>query len=239
MHLKLFIFSIFFYFSSGMAVAENAALKKSVQSHFPDNKIESLRQTPFLGLYEIVIGNEIFYTDENAEHFFFGHIIDTKTRASLTSQRMQEIMQARRIPLDSLPLELAIKTVKGNGERTLVVFTDPHCPYCKRLEKDLVDVTDVTIYTLLYPVLNGSVKRATEIWCSNDRLKAWDDFMLRDIEPTGKDCETPISTLIQVGQKNNVSGTPTLVFADGSFVGGLIPADQIEEKMNAAMQKTN
>jgi thiol:disulfide interchange protein DsbC len=237
MRLKLFIFTIFFYFSSGMAMAEDAALKKSVQSHFPDNKIESLRQTPFLGLYEIVIGNEIFYTDKNAEHFFFGHIIDTKTRASLTSQRMQEIMQARRIPLDSLPLEFAIKTVKGNGERTLVVFTDPHCPYCKKLEKDLVDVTDVTIYTLLYPVLNGSVKRATEIWCSNDRLKAWDDFMLRDIEPTGKDCETPISTLIQVGQKNNVSGTPTLVFADGSFVGGLIPADQIEEKMNAAMQK--
>ena len=237
MRLKFFIFTIFLYVYSGMAVAEEAALKKSVQAHFPDSEIESLRKTPFLGLYEIVIGNDVFYTDKNAEHFFFGHVIDTKTRESLTNQRLQEIMEARRIPLDSLPLELAIKTVKGNGERTLVVFTDPHCPYCKRLEKDLVNVTDVTIYTLLYPVLNGSVKRASEIWCSDDRLKAWDDYMLRDIEPTGKECETPISTLIEVGQKNKVSGTPTLVFADGSFVGGLIPAEQIEEKLNAAMKK--
>ena len=237
MRLKLFIFTLFLCFFSGMAVAEEAALKKSVQSHFPDNEIESLRKTPFLGLYEIVVGSELFYTDKNAEYFFFGHVIDTKTRVSLTNERLQEVMQARRIPLDSLPLEFAIKTVKGNGERTLAVFTDPHCPYCKSLEKDLVSVTDVTIYTLLYPVLNGSAKRATEIWCSDDRLKAWDDFMLRDIEPTGKDCETPISTLIQAGQKNKVNGTPTLIFADGTFVGGLIPAEQIEEKLNEAMQK--
>lgn len=237
MRLKIVILTIFFYFFSGMAVAEETALKKSVQSHFPDNEIESLRKTPFLGLYEVVVGSEIFYTDKNAEHFFFGHVIDTKTRASLTNQRLQEIMQARRILLDSLPLEFAIKTVRGNGERTLAVFTDPHCPYCKKLEKDLVNVTDVTIYTLLYPVLNGSAQRATEIWCSDDRLKAWDDFMLRDIEPTGKDCETPISTLIQAGQKNKVNGTPTLVFADGTFVGGLIPAEQIEERLNDAMQK--
>lgn len=236
MRFQLVILTIFLYFFSGMAVAEEATLKKTVQSHFPDNEIESLKKMPFLGLYEIVVGGELFYTDKNATHFFFGHIVDTKTRVSLTNERLQEIMEARRIPLDSLPLEFAIKTVKGNGERTLAVFTDPHCPYCKKLEKDLVNVTDVTIYTLLYPVLNGSVKRATEIWCSDDRLKAWDDYMLRDIEPSGKDCETPISALIQAGQKNKVSGTPTLVFADGTFVGGLIPAEQIEEKMNNAMQ---
>ena len=236
MRLKIVTLTIFLYLFSGMAFAEEAAIMKSVQTHFPDTEIESLRKAPFLGLYEVVVDGELFYTDKNAEHFFFGHVIDTKTRTSLTNQRLEEIMQARRIPLDSLPLEFAIKTVKGNGERTLAIFTDPHCPYCKKLEQDLANVTDITIYTLLYPVLNGSAQRATEIWCSDDRLKAWDDFMLRDIEPTGKDCETPISTLIQAGQKNKVKGTPTLIFADGTFVGGLIPAEQIEKKLNDAMQ---
>ena len=124
-----------------------------------------------------------------------------------------------------LPLDHAIKTVKGNGKRRLAVFSDPNCPYCKRLEKELTKITDVTIYTLLYPILNGSLPTATSIWCSTDRLKAWDDFMLRDIAPTGKNCETPLETLVQAGKKNGINGTPTLIFADGSIIPGMITAD--------------
>jgi thiol:disulfide interchange protein DsbC len=127
--------------------------------------------------------------------------------------------------------------VKGDGRRKLVVFSDPNCPYCKRLEKELVNINDVTIYTLLYPVLNGSIPTATAIWCSSDRLKAWDDFMLRGIAPTGKNCEAPIETLLQAGRKNGISGTPTLVFADGSVVPGMIPTDNIEKKLNSATTK--
>ncbi|MDP1574508.1 MAG: DsbC family protein [Coxiellaceae bacterium] len=218
-------------------MADEATLKKLIQIHFPGEEIQSLKKTPYLGLYEVAVGGELFYTDEKADYFFFGHVIDTKTKVSLTNERLQEIRDARRITIDSLPLEHAIKTVKGNGQRTVAVFTDPHCPYCKQLEKELVKITDITIHTFLYPVLNGSVKRATEIWCSDDKHKAWDDYMLRDIEPTGKDCETPLSTLVQVGQKHKITGTPTLIFADGSIVGGLIPADKIEENLNHAMKK--
>jgi thiol:disulfide interchange protein DsbC len=139
--------------------------------------------------------------------------------------------------MDELPLDLSIKAVRGNGKRKLVVFSDPKCPYCKRLEKELAKVTDITIYTLLYPVLNGSLPVAASIWCSGDRLKAWDDFMLRGIAPTGKNCETPISTLVQTGQKYRINGTPTLIFADGSVVPGMITAEAIEKKLGAAPPK--
>ncbi len=222
---------------SGAAVANEASLRKALQVHFPGDKIESLKKTPYLGLYEIVVGGGLFYTDEKASYFFSGHVIDPKTGQSLTEGRLQQIKDARRINIDSLPLELAIKAVRGNGKRRVVVFSDPNCSYCKRLENELTKVTDVTVYTLLYPVLNGSVAAATAIWCSADRLKAWDDFMLKGIAPTAKSCETPIATLIQLGQKHGVSGTPTLIFSDGSVTPGMIPAEMIEKKLNAALAK--
>jgi thiol:disulfide interchange protein DsbC len=180
------------------------------------------------------VGGELFYTDENASFLFLGHVVDPKTKQSLTSERLQEIKDARRISIDSLPLDLSIKAVKGTGKRKLAVFSDPNCPYCKRLEKELAKITDVTVYTLLYPVLNGSLPTATSIWCSSDRLKAWDDFMLKGIAPPGKNCETPISKLVQTGQKYRINGTPTLIFADGSVVPGMITADAIEKKLNSS-----
>ncbi|BCT69047.1 DsbC family protein [Nitrosospira sp. NRS527] len=237
MRINLVFSSLLLCFLFGTAFADEASLKKAIQANFPGEKIESLKKTPYLGLYEVVVGGELFYTDEKASYLFFGHVVDPQTKQSLTSDRLQQIKDARRISVDSLPLEYAIKAVKGNGKRKLVVFSDPNCPYCKRLEKELANVNDVTVYTLLYPVLNGSAPTATSIWCSPDRLKAWEDFMLKGIAPTGKDCETPIDKLLQAGQKNGISGTPTLIFADGSIAPGLMAAEAIEKKLGASSAK--
>jgi len=234
MRLKLLISILVLSFFSGVVWADEEALKKAIQPHFAGHKIESLKKTPYFGLYEVVVGDEVFYTDDKADYFFFGHVVDAKTRTSMTNERIQEIKAARRVPLDSLPLEFAIKTVKGNGKRQLAIFTDPNCPYCKQLEKELVNVTNITIYTLLYPVLNGSMEVSKKIWCSDNQIKAWDDFMLRGVAPSGKDCETPLEALVKSGRENKVSGTPTLIFADGSSVGGMIPAAVIEEKLESA-----
>ena len=222
---------------SANVMADEAALRKTLQSHLQGKKIDGLKQTPYMGLYEVVVEDEILYTDEKGTYLFFGHIVDPKTRQSFTSQRQQEIRDARRISFDSLPLDQAIKAVKGNGKRKVAVFTDPNCPYCKRLEKELTKVTDVTVYTLLYPILNGSEPTARAIWCSPDKLKAWNEFMLQDISPPGKECEAPLARLLQEGRKHNISGTPALIFSDGSIVPGLITADKIEEKLNASLKK--
>ncbi len=237
MRLRSIFTSLLLFFAFSSAFADEASLKKTLQQIFPGEKIESLKKTPYLGLYEAVVGGELFYTDEKGTYLFLGHVIDPQTRQSLTSERLQQIKEARRISLASLPLDSAIKAVKGNGKRKLVVFSDPNCPYCKRLEKELANISDVTIYTLLYPVLNGSMPTATAIWCSPDRLKAWDDFMLRGVAPTGKTCDTPIETLLEAGKKNGINGTPTLIFADGSVVPGMIAADTIEKKLSSAASK--
>ena len=221
-------------FFAGVVFADSADLREPIQAHFPESKIESITRTPYLGLYEIVIDGEVFYTDEKADYFFMGHVVEAKRRVSLTSERMQQIRDARRIAIDTLPLEHAMKTVKGNGKRTLIVYSDPNCPYCKRLEKELVNVTDVTIHTLLYPILNGSMTTAEAIWCSKDRVKAWDDFMLRSVAPAGKGCETPLQKLLESGRENRVTGTPTLIFADGSIVPGYIPQQEIEKRLDQA-----
>ena len=234
MRWKLFISILVFGFFSEAIWADEAALRKAIQPHFADSKIESVKKTNYLGLYEVVVGDEVFYTDAKADYFFFGHVIDTKTRMSMTNERIQEIKAARRVPLDSLPLQSAIKIVKGDGKRRVAIFTDPNCPYCKQLEKELLNVTNVTIYTLLYPVLKGSMELSKKIWCSDNQIKAWDDFMLKDVAPSSKDCETPLDALVKSGRENKVNGTPTLIFADGSVVGGMIPATAIEEKLESA-----
>ena len=231
---KLFVFILIIGSFSQMVWASEDVVKKAVQQHFEGNAIDSLKKTPYLGLYEVVVGDEVFYTDEKANYFFFGHMIDTKTRTSMTNERLQEIKAARRVPLDSLPLKSAIKIVKGDGKRHVAIFTDPNCPYCKKLEKELLDINNVTIYTLLYPVLNGSMELAKKIWCADNQIKAWDDYMLKNIAPTSKECETPLDVLVKSGRENKVSGTPTLVFFFCSIVGGMIPAAVIEEKLNNA-----
>ncbi|MEP6606837.1 MAG: DsbC family protein, partial [Nitrosospira sp.] len=158
MRFNLVLPPLLLCFLAGSVSADESYLKKTLITNFPGEKIESVKKTPYLGLYEIVVGGELFYTDEKATYFFFGHVVDPQTKQSLTSERLQQIKDTRRISIDSLPLELAIKAVKGNGKRKLAVFSDPNCGYCKRLEKELAKVTDITIYTLLYPVLNGSVE---------------------------------------------------------------------------------
>lgn len=236
LRIKLFMSMLVLGFFSGAAYADEAAIRQAVQAQFPEHKLDSLKKVPFLGLYEVVLGEDVFYVDEKAEYFFFGHVVDAKTRNSLTNDRVQEIKAARRVPLDTLPLQYAIKTVKGDGARKLAVYTDPNCPYCKKLEKELLSIDNITIYTLLYPVLNGSMELSKKIWCAENQIKAWDDFMLRNVAPTSKECETPLDVLVKSGRENRVSGTPTLIFADGSIVGGLIPAAAIEEKLQSAAQ---
>lgn len=223
---------LLFFAAVCFAQSDIAAVKKAIAEKFPEagGSIE-VTKTAF-GWYEVYAGGRLFYTDENVTYFFLGNIVDAKSMSNITQQRLQKLTA---IKFDSLPLDLAIKTVKGNGKRKVAVFSDPDCPYCKRLEKDLVNVTDVTIYTFLYPIASlhpDAERKSKAIWCSSNRQKAWDDFMLRGVAPADKNCDTPISEIQAVGQKYKMNGTPTLVFADGRVVPGAIPASDMETYLN-------
>ena len=221
-------------FLAGAAAADEASVRKAVQEKFPDAKIESVTKTPYFGLYEVYLAGELLYTDENVTYFFIGNVLDAKNFRNLSEERKRKLSA---IKFDTLPLDMAIKIVKGNGKRKVAIFSDPYCPFCQRLEHDMVNVTDVTIYTFLYPIESlhpGATEKAKAIWCSTDRVKAWNDFMLNRSGPDAKSsCDTPVDKIVQYGQNKGFNGTPTLIFADGEVIPGAVSAAQMERMLNS------
>ncbi len=225
---------------STFASADEASLKKAVEAAYPKFKVEKVTKTPYAGLYEVFMAGQIIYTDEKLTFLIAeGRLVDPKTKKDITGERLEELT---RIDFNSLPLDQAIKVVKGNGSRKMVVFSDVDCPYCKRLERnELVNITDVTIYTFLYPIEQlhpDAANKSKLIWCAADRVKAWQDWILKDQLPsTAGNCEVPLEKVGQLARKANVSSTPTLIFADGKRMLGAQPYKEIERMLTAASKK--
>jgi thiol:disulfide interchange protein DsbC len=211
-------------------MAQDAKIRKTISERLPQlQPIDEVTASPISGLYEIrVNGTDIYYTDAEGNYLIQGNLIDTRQRRNLTEERIDKLTA---VNFDDLPLKDAVTVVRGNGKRKIAVFEDPNCGYCKRFENDLEKVTNVTIHTFLYPILapDSSVK-SRNIWCAKDRAKAWQDWMLREQAPATATCDVAaISRNLEMGRKYKITGTPTLIFADGSRVPGAINAQQIEK----------
>ena len=204
-------------------------VKAELQQKIPEAKVESVRKIPYGGLYEAIIGGDVYYTNPTTDFLVAGSIIDLKTSENITEKRM---MQLSAIKWDSLPLDQAIKITRGNGSRKIAIFEDPNCGYCKRFERDLLGVTDITIYVMLYPILSpDSMEKSKAIWCSADPGKVWIDHMVRDAAISGDTkCATPIDKNLALGQSRRVRGTPTLIFENGDRIPGAIPVAELEKK---------
>ncbi len=225
---------------SQFALADEASLKKALEAAYPKFKIESVIKTPYAGLYEVFMGGQIIYTDEKLTYLIAeGRLVDPKTKKDITGERMEELTK---IDFNTLPLDQAIKVVKGNGSRKLVVFSDVDCPYCKRLEQnELSNITDVTIYTFLYPIEQlhpDAAAKSKLIWCANNRVKAWNDWIFNNKLPaTTGNCEVPLEKVGELARKVGVTSTPTLIFADGKRMLGAQPYKEIEKYLQAAVKK--
>lgn len=216
-------------FAAATAQANEAVIRKALAQQFPGANIASVQPTPYSGLFEVYLDGQLIYVDAKAQYVFAGDVIDLKNRTNLTQARLNKLQAVK---WDTLPLNNAIKTVKGKGERKLVVFSDVDCPYCRRFEAELAKVDNITVYTFLYPVEGlhpKAVQTSKQIWCAPDRNKAWEDYITRGTVPSndGK-CANPVDATIALGSKLKVNGTPTLVFANGVRVPGMVPAAQLE-----------
>ena len=209
--------------------AVEATIRKALTERLPNiGKIDEVGRTPMPGLFEVRVGMDIVYTDAEGNFLLHGQLIDTKQQRNLTEERVDKLSA---ISFDQLPLKDAFTMVRGNGKRKLAVFEDPNCGYCKRFERDLQKVDNVTVYLFLYPILGSdSNLKSRNIWCARDRAKAWTDWMVRDVTPPEATCDTAALTRnVEFGKKYRISGTPTLVFADGSRVPGAIGAAEVEK----------
>ncbi|WP_374517982.1 DsbC family protein [Undibacterium squillarum] len=220
---------------AGSVMAETAqeqAVKKLVEPRLGDGvKVDSVVKTPYSGLFEVRVGGDIIYTDEKAQFLFVGNVVDAKSGTNYTRNRVEEL---NKIKFSDLPLDSALKMVKGDGKRVIAVFEDPNCGYCKRFRKTLASLDNVTVYTFMYNILSeDSVAKSKNIWCSSDRNKAWDEWMLNGKMPTATapaNCVTPHDKVYALGRKLNVNGTPAVFFTDGTRIPGAVDAKTLEEK---------
>ena len=221
------------------ALADEAAIRKNLPERLPTfPKIDEVSKTPMTGLYEVRMGTEIVYTDETGQFLIQGSLIDTKTRADLTQARIDKLTA---IDFATLPFKDAVVIKQGSGARKVVVFADPNCGYCKRLEKDMLTLKDVSIYTFVLPILGpDSTTKSRDIWCAKDPGKAWRAWMVDGQVPAKAlaNCDTAaLERNSEMGRKYKVQGTPALVFEDGSRSPGAMPAAQIESRLVAAVKK--
>ncbi|MCC7152448.1 MAG: DsbC family protein [Rubrivivax sp.] len=223
-----------------VAPALEAALRKNLAERIQSlPKIDEVARTPIAGLYEIRIGHDLYYTDEKGEYLIVqGSIIDTRTRTNLTEARIDKLTA---VAWDALPLKDALVIKQGNGQRKLAVFVDPNCGYCKRFERDLVAIKDVTVYAFLYPILGAdSQTKARDVWCAKDPGKTWRAWMLDGAVPakTMGRCDTAaLERNIEFGRKYRVQGTPALFFEDGTRKPGALPGAEVERLLAAAARK--
>lgn len=189
-------------------------------------------KTPYLGLYEVRVGNNLVYTDKQAQYLFLGEIMNLETRENYTEEKLKKMVSS----FSDLPKDLAIKMVKGNGKREIAVFSDPNCGYCKRFENNLKEIDNVTIYLYPYNILSAkSVEISKNAWCSSNPEKAWKEWMLDGKEPekAKADCNFPNDKIRELGKKLRVNGTPTIFFSDNTRVAGAVDAAALEEKLKS------
>lgn len=219
----------------GAALAQESTIRKNLAERIPQlPKIDEVSKTPLPGIYEIRInGADIYYTDAEANYLIQGNLFDTREKRNITEERVEKLSA---VAFDGLPLKDAFTMVRGNGKRKLAVFVDPNCGFCKRFERDLVKIDNVTVHMFLYPILGAdSTEKAKNIWCAKDKGKSWNDWMLNAMPPASASCDTSALTRnVAFGQKYRISGTPTLFFANGKRVPGAIGADEVEKHLAAA-----
>jgi thiol:disulfide interchange protein DsbC len=247
---RLFSFIAVFFFLAGLpahAVENKTAASKAVVAVKEDKqeatiraavekalnvKVDNIRKSGYLGLYEIFAKGQILYVDEKVNIILVGELLDIQAGKNITEERLGKLTA---VQIADLPFAQAIKQVRGKGKRVLVSFEDPNCGYCKRLATELQKLDNATIYVFMVPMLSAdSDRKSRQIWCATDRVKAWNDWMVNAKEPAGNaDCDTSaIDRNITLGQRLNVNGTPTLFFANGERVPGMVPLQKIEEKLN-------
>ena len=217
--------------------AIDAQLRRNLEQRLPNiGQVDEISRTPIAGVYEVRVGSDLFYSDAEGNYLLInGQMLDTRAKRNLTEDRLEKLLA---IDFDQLPLKDAFVMVRGNGKRKLAVFEDPNCGYCKRFERDLQKVENVTVYMFLYPILGpDSTEKSRGHWCAKDKLKSWQDWMLKNEAPAKADagCDaTAIARNVEFGRKHKITGTPTLIFADGSRVPGAISAPEIEKLLVAA-----
>ena len=210
---------------------------------YPATTFTGITKSPIAGLWEVQMGEQLAYTDASGQYLFLGSVIDLKTQRELTPPRKAEVAPTGSAPVQpkvAFPsnfLSNAIKTVRGDGSRVVAVFSDPMCPHCISMEREMAKLQNVTIYTFLYPIVAEASKvKSVSIWCSGNREKSWQDAMQANKSPKLAHCANPINDNLVLGSRLGIQATPALVAADGRLFVGATSMANVDKWLMASSQ---
>jgi thiol:disulfide interchange protein DsbC len=224
------------------ALAGEAEIRQVLKTRFPNVRVDGVQPAPLAGLYEVRLqtqdGPQIIYTDARANFIIDGTIVDARSGRNLTEERMLKLTA---VEFSALPLDLAVKVQRGNGKRVVAMFSDPYCPYCRRLEQTLLQIDDITVYVFMYPVIRPDfADHSRAVWCAPDRAKAWLELAAADapkIPAGGAGCANPVDKVLELGRSLRITGTPTLFFANGERAGGGMPVGSLRQKLDESARQ--
>ena len=213
--------------SSTLALANVDTVKANLKQQHPNLDIQNIQATEMRGIYSGSMQGQVVYLNEDAKHILAGSMIRLSDQQNLTKALL---VQQNSIDWKKLPLQDALKTVRGTGKRQLAIFSDPNCPYCKQLEVELKKLNDVTIYTFILPLKAQSVRPSQQVYCEANPAQAWEDLIAKGLSPrTSQSCANPIQSNLKLAQSLGLNGTPAIIFSNGFKVMGAYPAAQIEQ----------
>ena len=218
------------------ALADEAQIRQAIEAKLGGVRVDGIQPAPVAGIFEVRFqsrdGPQIVYTDAQGSYIFTGHLIDARNDRDLTEERLRKLAA---IDFGSLPLELAVKVQRGNGKRVLAMFSDPYCPYCRRLEQTLLQLDDIAVYVFMYPVIRPDfADHSRAVWCSKDRARAWLELAAGErpkVPAAGANCANPVDKVLELGKSLRVRSTPTLYFANGERAEGGMPIGQMRAKL--------
>ena len=219
------------------AAANEAAIRKALEAKIGTAKIEGIQPSPIPGLFEVRVrtasGPQIIYTDATGTHLIDGTIVHIASGRDLTEERLRRLTAIR---FESLPLDQAVKIQRGSGRRTLVMFSDPYCPYCQQFELTLQKIDDIVVYVFMYPVIRPqNADHSKAVWCSPDRAKAWLELAIQHKRPAASaDCDNPVEKNLELGRSLRVTSTPTLILPTGERIAGGLPLADLQDLLDQA-----
>jgi thiol:disulfide interchange protein DsbC len=235
----MFILSVAGYSFAGEK-AEEAALGKDeaavlLKDLAPDLKILEIRPSPVKELWEIAVQSGerkgLLYLDSSKKYFIQGAIIDLKTKANLTQERVSELTK---VDTATIPLDDALVMGDKGAKYKVIIFTDPDCPYCEKLHQEIKKVVakrqDIAFFIKMYPLPmhKGAYEKAKAIVCEKS-MALLDDAFAKKTLPEAKCDSTAVDDNLKLAEKLGIRGTPAIIMPNGIIIPGFKDADSLIE----------
>lgn len=218
--------------AAGSTLAQDGAderVRAAIKALVPEAKVDQVEKSVLPGFYEVVMGGQVIYVSGDGKYVVSGVVWDAAARKNLTEARYAGI---RKAALANVPADKRIIFPAKNAKYSVTVFTDIDCGYCRRLHQEMAQYNNlgITVEYLFYPRAGKGSEawnKAVSVWCADDHNGAMTAAKNGEPIPNKTDCSNPVEADYDLGQKIGVSGTPAVITADGTQIGGYLPPDQM------------